>query len=50
MLTNYLIPGTNKIEYKEGIFVGYRGYEKNNVKPLFPLASAFRTRHSGMKI
>lgn len=32
----YMTPGTNKIEYKEGIFVGYRGYEKNNVKPLFP--------------
>lgn len=24
------------MEYKEGIFVGYRGYEKNKVKPLFP--------------
>ena len=23
-------------EYKEGILVGYRGYEKNGVKPLFP--------------
>ena len=23
-------------EYKEGIFVGYRGYEKNGVKPLYP--------------
>ena len=22
--------------YKEGIFVGYRGYEKSGVKPLFP--------------
>jgi len=32
----YTQPGTNKIDYKEGIFVGYRGYEKNNVKPLFP--------------
>ncbi|HEY0462356.1 MAG TPA: glycoside hydrolase family 3 C-terminal domain-containing protein [Pyrinomonadaceae bacterium] len=32
----YETPGTNKIEYREGIFVGYRGYEKNNVKPLFP--------------
>jgi beta-glucosidase len=31
-----MTPGTNKIEYKEGIFVGYRGYEKNNVNPLFP--------------
>ncbi|MBS1796714.1 MAG: glycoside hydrolase family 3 C-terminal domain-containing protein [Acidobacteria bacterium] len=32
----YETPGTNRIEYKEGIFVGYRGYEKNNVRPLFP--------------
>ncbi len=32
----YETAGTNKIEYKEGIFVGYRGYEKNGVKPLFP--------------
>ncbi len=28
--------GSNRIVYKEGIFVGYRGYEKNGVKPLFP--------------
>lgn len=28
--------GSNKIAYSEGVFVGYRGYEKNNVKPLFP--------------
>ncbi len=32
----YPDPGTNKVEYKEGIFVGYRGYEKNGVQPLFP--------------
>jgi beta-glucosidase len=32
----YPTPGTNRIEYQEGIFVGYRGYEKNNMKPLFP--------------
>jgi beta-glucosidase len=32
----YPTPNTNKIGYKEGIFVGYRGYEKYNVKPLFP--------------
>ncbi len=25
-----------KVVYKEGIFVGYRGYEKNSTKPLFP--------------
>jgi beta-glucosidase len=24
------------VEYKEGIFVGYRGYDKNNIKPRFP--------------
>ncbi|MET0645167.1 MAG: glycoside hydrolase family 3 C-terminal domain-containing protein [Pyrinomonadaceae bacterium] len=27
---------TKRVEYKEGVFVGYRGYEKNNTKPLFP--------------
>ncbi len=32
----YEMPGTNKIQYKEGISVVCRGYEKNNVKPLFP--------------
>ncbi|HVF44627.1 MAG TPA: glycoside hydrolase family 3 C-terminal domain-containing protein [Pyrinomonadaceae bacterium] len=26
----------NRVVYKEGVFVGYRGYEKNNTKPLFP--------------
>ena len=25
-----------RVEYKEGVFVGYRGYERNGVKPLFP--------------
>jgi beta-glucosidase len=29
-------PGTKRVVYKEGIFVGYRGYEHNHVKPLFP--------------
>ena len=28
--------GTKRVEYGEGVFVGYRGYEKNNVRPLFP--------------
>jgi beta-glucosidase len=32
----YTEPGTNKIEYREGIFTGYRGYEHNHVRPLFP--------------
>lgn len=26
----------SRVEYREGLFVGYRGYEKNNVEPLFP--------------
>ena len=34
---NYYPEGDSKrIEYKEGVFVGYRGYEKNRVQPLFP--------------
>src|SRR5829696_1282622 len=28
--------GTKRVEYGEGVFVGYRGYEKNRTKPLFP--------------
>ena len=32
----YPEPGTQQILYKEGIFVGYRGFEKNGVAPLFP--------------
>ncbi|QUG84566.1 glycoside hydrolase family 3 C-terminal domain-containing protein [Bacillus nitratireducens] len=26
----------DKVEYKEGVFVGYRYYDKKNVEPLFP--------------
>jgi len=32
----YPAAGTNKVPYKEGVFVGYRGYEHNKTKPLFP--------------
>jgi beta-glucosidase len=32
----YPEPGTNRVVYKEGVFVGYRGYEHNHVKPLYP--------------
>ena len=32
----YPDPGTDKIVYREGIFVGYRGYEHTHVEPLFP--------------
>jgi beta-glucosidase len=28
--------GTNKIFYREGIFMGYRGYEHNHVEPQYP--------------
>jgi len=31
----YPAPGTNRVVYKEGVFVGYRGYEHNGTKPLF---------------
>jgi beta-glucosidase len=31
----YPTPGTKAIPYKEGIFVGYRGYEKNGTQPQF---------------
>ena len=29
-------PGTNRIEYKEGVFTGYRGFEQAGTAPLFP--------------
>ena len=32
----YPQPGTNQVLYKEGVFVGYRGYEAANIKPQFP--------------
>lgn len=32
----YPSAGTNRVVYKEGVFVGYRGYEHNGTKPLFP--------------
>jgi beta-glucosidase len=32
----YPEPGTKRVVYKEGIFVGYRGYEHNDTKPRFP--------------
>jgi len=28
--------GTNRVVYKEGVFVGYRGYERSGAHPLFP--------------
>jgi len=32
----YPAAGSNRVVYKEGLFVGYRGYEHNGTKPLFP--------------
>jgi beta-glucosidase len=32
----YPAPGTKRIDYQEGLFVGYRGYQHNGKKPLFP--------------
>jgi beta-glucosidase len=32
----YPADGTNRVVYGEGVFVGYRGYEKAGTKPLFP--------------
>ncbi|MGA2046831.1 MAG: glycoside hydrolase family 3 C-terminal domain-containing protein [Terracidiphilus sp.] len=32
----YPTPGTLTVPYKDEVFVGYRGYEHNGVKPLFP--------------
>ncbi|HEY9285145.1 MAG TPA: glycoside hydrolase family 3 C-terminal domain-containing protein [Pyrinomonadaceae bacterium] len=31
----YPEPGTNRVVYREGVFVGYRGYERSNTRPLF---------------
>ncbi|HKE55679.1 MAG TPA: glycoside hydrolase family 3 C-terminal domain-containing protein, partial [Pyrinomonadaceae bacterium] len=35
----YPEPGTRRIVYKEGVFVGYRGYEHAGTKPLFPFGA-----------
>ena len=32
----YPDPGTDKVRYREGIFVGYRGYEHSHIEPLYP--------------
>jgi beta-glucosidase len=32
----YSEPGSNRVAYSEGVFVGYRGYQRSGVKVLFP--------------
>ncbi|MFY9802564.1 MAG: glycoside hydrolase family 3 C-terminal domain-containing protein [Candidatus Acidiferrales bacterium] len=32
----YSKPGENAVKYTEGIFVGYRGYDRSSTKPMFP--------------
>jgi beta-glucosidase len=51
----YAEAGTNRILYREGIFVGYRGYERAGTRPLFPFGhglsyTTFKYANLGIEI